>query len=404
VKITREGRTRPLTTITSAFGGFGSVGPSGQVPTSNGSNGVSWGSNVAVISADNSPVLGPFVNFASGSNITLTIDRGPLNSTPSNTIRIHSTGGGSVSYGSNSMAVAEISSAGVASEVARYDHMHAGISTVTASSSNTMQRGTLNLRAGSGVVFSLSDTDGDGELDTLTFLSTASGGGGGGSTFTGHEDFWTPPDTAGTYDEEFNGAQDSLPSNWSWTTEPTGNWKLNSQWKRCLVFNRPASNSTTYELRRTSLTPGAIDIGFWWYMDLGLGYWNNNSEFIEVMFRDSGGGEGFGIRMTKTSALTVVSRSRTGGTTSDVSAENASNNDTTAGFFCGVTRKTSDNTWRAMISRDGRTWVHLNGTSVRSVTIDHMQVQFGSGGNNGVSRNIFGPLRSRNDLLLWAPR
>jgi hypothetical protein len=240
-------------------------------------------------------------------------------------------------------------------------------------------------------------------LDGTGAWSTPSGGGGGGTV---HEDFWTAPDSAGTYDEEFASTADTLPTNWAWTTQPTGSnsWNLNSMWKRCLCITRAASDTTTFDLRRTSMTPGAIDISFAWYMDLGLGYWNNNSETIETIFFDSTLSEGFGIKMTKVSALTFVSRSYTGGAGSDVSAENASNNDTRGGLVCEVSRKTSDNTWRARVSADGRTWIHLNGPSTRSVTIDRMRIQFTSAGNNGVTRAIWGPFRSRASLLPWAPR
>jgi hypothetical protein len=75
-------------------GGVGSTnvglsgGSSGQVITSNGSNGYYWGENVARITANSSnTATGPFVNFAAGSNIILAVS--------SNTINIASTGGGS---------------------------------------------------------------------------------------------------------------------------------------------------------------------------------------------------------------------------------------------------------------------------------------------------------------------
>jgi hypothetical protein len=232
----------------------------------------------------------------------------------------------------------------------------------------------------------------------------AEGGGGGGGT--AHEDFWTEPDTPGTYDEEFAGTADTLPTNWSWTTEPTGsnNWKLNSTWKRTLMIERAGSDTTTFDLRRTSLTPGAVDCGFWWYMDIGLGRWNNNQDTLEVLFRDSTGNSGHGLKILKGAVLGIVSRNRTGGTTSDVTAESAGANDTRFGLFCGVTRKTSDNTWRAYISWDGRAWETLGVSTTNSFTIDHMRLEATSGNNQGVSRIFFGPLRSRADLLQWAPR
>lgn len=102
MKITQLGRTRPLLSVTGMLSGGGSVGGEGTVPTSNGSNGVSWASNIQLITADASNKLrGPFINFASGSNVVFTFD-GMVGSTPSNTLRIHSTGGsGSLSISAN---------------------------------------------------------------------------------------------------------------------------------------------------------------------------------------------------------------------------------------------------------------------------------------------------------------
>ena len=168
---------------------------------------------VQQIQADGSPVLNPIVNFASGSNITLSIDRGPLNSTPSNTIRIHSTGGGSVSYGSNSTTVAEISSAGAATEVSRFDHYHAGIGTITSSSSNTMQRGTWNIRPGSGIALTVTDTDGDGEFDTTTISSTVATGAGGIAAQRVPELLQSVKSSADTPDDDFDGT--SLDGKWT---------------------------------------------------------------------------------------------------------------------------------------------------------------------------------------------
>lgn len=168
---------------------------------------------VQQIQADGSPVLNPIVNFASGSNITLSIDRGPLNSTPSNTIRISATGGGSVSYGSNSTTVAEISSAGAATEVSRFDHYHAGIGTITSSSSNTMQRGTWNIRPGSGIALTVTDTDGDGEFDTTTISSTVAAGAGGIATLRVPMLLQSVKSSADTPDDDFDGT--SLDGKWT---------------------------------------------------------------------------------------------------------------------------------------------------------------------------------------------
>jgi hypothetical protein len=89
MKLTREGKTRPLISLTSYTSGSGDA-PSGQVIVSTGSNGgTAWGSNVSHIYSNGSNHLaGPFVNFQSGSNIIFSV--------ASNTLTISSTGGGSV--------------------------------------------------------------------------------------------------------------------------------------------------------------------------------------------------------------------------------------------------------------------------------------------------------------------
>jgi hypothetical protein len=177
MKVARFHPVRPVQTISELFGTTGS-GPSGQVLTATGSNSssVAWGSNVATITSNGSNVLvGPYVGLQSGSGIAFAAS--------SNILTISSTSGGgggaSVSYGSNATRVSEVSSAGVATTVSSSDHIHDGIGTITASSSNTMQRGTFNLRPGSGIALNLTDTDGDGEFDTATIVNTGSGGGGG---------------------------------------------------------------------------------------------------------------------------------------------------------------------------------------------------------------------------------
>lgn len=90
---------------------------------------------------------------------------------------------GAVSSGSNATRVRANSTGGVGAAYSLSDHAHDGIATITASSSNTLGRGTFNLRAGNGVSIGWTDTDGDGLLDTATVHST--GGGGGGSSSSG---------------------------------------------------------------------------------------------------------------------------------------------------------------------------------------------------------------------------
>lgn len=173
MKITRIGSSFPLLTASTLGGGGGTISPavgSDLVPVSNGSNGWAWGSNVSRISAGGSNVTGPYVNFAAGSNVTLTID----GAVASNTIRIHATSG-AASFGSNSNAVSSANAPGASTDSSRADHVHLGVTSL-AHSSNTFS-GPVILTA-SGVLGITSPTPGTYNL------SATGGSGGGGSTIT----------------------------------------------------------------------------------------------------------------------------------------------------------------------------------------------------------------------------
>jgi hypothetical protein len=170
-KITREVPwTRPSIALTSFTGGAGGA-PSGQVPTSIGSNGqVAWGSNVALITVNGTTLVqGPFVNFANGSNTTVTVDQ--VGSVASNTIRIHATGG-AASFGSNSNQVSYANAPGASTDSSRADHVHLGVTSVS-HASNTYS-GPVILAPGANVGIT-SPTPG-----TFAIHSSASGGSGSG--------------------------------------------------------------------------------------------------------------------------------------------------------------------------------------------------------------------------------
>jgi len=171
MKITRLGQATPLLSATSLGGSGGTLDPvvgGGLVPVASGSNSWSWGSNVSLITANGSnAVLGPLVNFAAGSNITLSVS--------SNTLTITSAaGGGSTSYGSNSNAVASANDGGASTLASRADHVHLGVRSL-AHSSNSFS-GPVILTA-SGTLGITSPTPG-------TYNLSAGTGGGGGSALT----------------------------------------------------------------------------------------------------------------------------------------------------------------------------------------------------------------------------
>jgi hypothetical protein len=115
-----------------------------------------------------------------------------------------------------------------------------------------MQRPTVNLRAGSNIVFALTDTDGNGALDTLTIQGSAAGGGSsdaitgqsglGGATIPGfqsHPDI--PPTSPGSGDDEFNTTDTSDPMT-GWTTlgTPTTH-NINSTFKSQYYVEKAAA-------------------------------------------------------------------------------------------------------------------------------------------------------------------
>jgi hypothetical protein len=208
-----------------------------------------------ITSNTSNTLLNPIVNFASGSNIAFAVQ--------SNTLTIigaaGGAGGGTVSAGSNSTRVSEDPSAGASSTLwSPFDHRHDGIGTITASASNTMQRGTWNIRPGAGIALSLTDTDGDGEFDTTTIVNTGSSGGGAASSdailgqaggngatipgLSGSPDI--KPTSAGSGDDEFDTTDTTDPIT-GWTTLGTlDGLNTNSTVKSHLYLKKSATAST----------------------------------------------------------------------------------------------------------------------------------------------------------------
>jgi len=210
-----------------------------------------------ITSNTSNTLLNPIVNFASGSNIAFAV--------ASNTLTISGAAGGGgaapvISAGSNSTRVSEVSTAGASTTLwSPFDHAHDGIGTITASSSNTMQRGTWNLRAGTGIALALTDADGDGEFDTTTINNTVSaGGGGGGSTDAilgqvGLGGAIIPGlqasldiQVAGTNDDEFDTTDTSDPlTGWTTIQTPTAH-DINSTKKSNYYLKRTSSGASIY--------------------------------------------------------------------------------------------------------------------------------------------------------------
>lgn len=140
MKVTKLGYPQPILNSGTGLSSGGRVPPGGndlQVLTSNGSNGRYWGENVARITSNGSnTLLGPYVNFASGSNITFAVS--------SNTLTIHGQAGGG---GSSSLTVAD-EGVDLSTAATKLDFVGAG---VTASGTGATKTITIPGGAGGGL-------------------------------------------------------------------------------------------------------------------------------------------------------------------------------------------------------------------------------------------------------------
>ena len=214
----------------------------------------------------------------------------------------------------------------------------------------------------------------------------------------------TKPDSPGTYDEEFEGTADTLPTNWSWISTPS-TWKLNSTWKSWLMIEHPASTSETKELRRASFTPGAGNaFGLWFAVTFGNGRWNNNGSSFSCMILDSSEAEGFGVLMQLTSVFNITSRQKTTGTEANVLNGNASNMDVgPQKHYVGITR-TTGNIWSLWHSYNGIAFQQYWANTSKTFTVDRIQFKSTSNGDQGVERAMIDFIRYKPNVDIWTPR
>lgn len=321
-------------------------------------------------------------------------------------------GAATLSAGSNSTRVREVSTAGASSTLwSPYDHAHDGIGTITASSSNTLQRGTVNLRAGSNIVFGLTDSDGDGELDTVTIAGAAAGGGGssltvadegsplstaattldfvgagvtasgsgatktitiaggGGSFPLGMAAPDKIPASPGSNDQEWEGTADTLPTDWAWVgTTPT--FTINSDFPSWLVIERAAGGTTEYKLRKSNFTMAATS-GLW--VKMGIGVSAAASSQWEWIIYDSSSSNGYGAGVHN--GQVWLARDSNAGSLSNRGTLDVGNPRATH-MYIGVVRVS--NTWATYLSADGLNWQMLQSADTRSFTVDRLEFRWSS--------------------------
>jgi hypothetical protein len=193
------------------------------------------------------------------------------------------------------------------------------------------------------------------------------------------------PATAGTYDEEFDGTADTLPTNWSWVTTPSGSdsWKLNSDYPSMISVegtgNQNDGNGTPYDLKRSSFSPGS-DFGLWCRVHLGpivaadkpnfrlyvADSTFNNAVCIELHAAGAEQATIRGLERTSGSEAIGFGQSAPGTTAID---------NATTGIYLGITCS-GGNTWRIWYSSDGIAWTRKANDSIRTITVDHFRLRF----------------------------
>lgn len=176
------------------------------------------------------------------------------------------------------------------------------------------------------------------------------------------------PTTPGTYDEEFDGASNTLPTNWAWTSAPSGSdeWTLNSRWASMLTVE--GTGNTSYTLTRTSFTAAAT-FGIW--AKVHSSYFTTEQNNLRLYVSNSGATEQratewYAGTQPAVRALKTVSSSET---------QSGSTNNMTNGDHClyiGITRDGSNNITH-WYSKDGMGWSRVTTPESHTFTIDRFK-------------------------------
>lgn len=183
------------------------------------------------------------------------------------------------------------------------------------------------------------------------------------------------PTTAGAYDEEFDGAINTLPANWSWGTAPSGSdaWFVNTTTlPSCLYIYGNGDGS--YNLTRSSFTPGTGSFGVWTKILLGPAV-STKCDFRFYIF-NSGSTEGRCVEYYPTALNTANIRAlQTVSNTETVWAGPNGVSPHVTEMYFGLTR-TSGNSWTGWVSSNGISWQQIGAPTTHSFTVDHILLKF----------------------------
>lgn len=184
-----------------------------------------------------------------------------------------------------------------------------------------------------------------------------------------------PPATAGTYDEEWEGTADTLPTDWAWTSAPSGSdgWFLNSRWPSLITVE--GTGATSYTLTRTNFT-AAAQFGIWVKFHLGPFILADQTS-VRLYVSNSGATEQRGLNFRATGAGAVGVRGlRIIASAETVWGAESTLNKWTNTLYVGMTRDGSNNFTAAWMSTDGIAWERIATSQAHTITIDRIRMLF----------------------------
>jgi hypothetical protein len=181
------------------------------------------------------------------------------------------------------------------------------------------------------------------------------------------------PVTAGTYDEEFEGTIDTLPSGWSWVSAPSGGdtWTLNSDYPSILCLTS-AGGGSNYILKKT-ISP-ATNFGFWLKIAFATTV-NNESSNVRLYLYNSTEAEGRCAEFHPSGPGGINVRGLvTSGSSEGVWAGPYLIGQIVNTLYIGVVKDSSNN-WEAYCSNNGIGWSRFAGPTSHSFTVDHISIK-----------------------------
>ncbi len=206
------------------------------------------------------------------------------------------------------------------------------------------------------------------------------------------------PRTPGSFDEEFEGTADTLPTDWAFTSAPSGSDAtfINSRWPSLLTVE--GTGDASYTLTRSNFTPGAGDFGIWWKTYIGPAAASSKAD-LRIYLYNAGLTEGRAWNMdANTSNVSFDARglktvssveSLWTGTGKSLDAGNCM-------MYGGITRTAADS-YKLYFSNNGVAWQKMGASETHSFTVDKIVFKIATAAEQALVGLDW--IRYRTDLL-----